>query len=113
MYDRDDSAPALLSFLIGGIVGASLTCLLAPQSGPALRRRIRAGVDDGARGGRATARKLARAGRAFAGEASEVLIGEGTGSRGAGAEEAGASSTHGHAVPEPGLPTGMGGGGHG
>lgn len=55
MYDRDDSAPSLLSFLIGGIVGASLTCLLAPQSGTALRRRIREGVDDGARKGRAGA----------------------------------------------------------
>ena len=40
MYDRHDSAPALLSFLIGGIVGASLTRLLAPPSGTALRRRI-------------------------------------------------------------------------
>ena len=77
MYDRDDSAPALLSFLIGGIVGASLTCLLAPQSGTALRRRIRDGVDDGARKGRA------------------------------------ASSPHGRKVPEPGLPTDMGGGGRG
>ena len=40
MYDRDDSAPALLSFLIGGIIGASVTCLLAPQTGIVLRRRI-------------------------------------------------------------------------
>ena len=53
MYDRDDSAPALLSFLIGGIIGASVTCLLAPQSGIALRRRIRKGVDDRVRRGRA------------------------------------------------------------
>ena len=113
MYDRDDSAPALLSFLIGGIVGASLTCLLAPQSGHALRGRIRASVDEGARRGRDTARRLAEAGRAFAGEASEVLIGEGTGSRVARAEAEGASSPHGRAVPEPGLPTGMGGGGRG
>jgi gas vesicle protein len=59
MYDRDDSAPSLLSFLIGGIVGASLTCLFAPQSGIALRRRIREGVDDRARRGRAAVRRLA------------------------------------------------------
>jgi len=64
MYDRNDSAPSLLSFLIGGVVGASLACLLAPQSGIALRRLIRAGVDDGARKGRAAARRLAAAGSA-------------------------------------------------
>jgi gas vesicle protein len=91
MYDRDDSAPALLSFLIGGIVGASLTCLLAPQSGIALRRRIREGAAGGARKGRSAARRLAGAGRAFAGTASEAVSGEGSA-----------------AVPEPGLPTDMG-----
>jgi len=84
MYDRDDSAPALLSFLIGGIVGASLTCLLAPQSGTELRRRIRDGVDTGARKGRAAARRLAEASTQGAGK-----------------------------VPEPGLPTDMGRGGRG
>ena len=88
MYDRDDSAPSLLSFLIGGIVGASLTCLLAPQSGIALRRRIREGVDDRARRGREAARRLAATGRAVA-------------------------SPSGPRVPEPGLPTDMGGGGRG
>lgn len=97
MYDRNDSAPSLLSFLIGGILGASLTCLLAPQTGYALRRRIRSGVDGGARKGRAAARRLAETGRALAGEASEVLIGEGPAPR----------------VPEPGLPTDMGRGGRG
>jgi gas vesicle protein len=96
MYDRNDSAPSLLSFLIGGIAGASLICLLAPQSGSALRRRIRAGLDGGARKGRAAARRVAEAGRAFAGEASEVLIGEAKPS-----------------VPEPGLPTDMGRSGRG
>ena len=89
MYDRDDSAPALLSFLIGGIVGASLTCLLAPQSGTALRRRIREGVIDRARRSRA-----------------------------APAEASGASPRHARTatarkVPEPGLPTDMGRGGRG
>lgn len=113
MYDRDDSAPALLSFLIGGIVGASLTCLLAPQTGTALRRRIRDGVDHGARKGRAAARRLAEVGRAFAGEASEVLIGEGIGSRAARAEAEGASTLRAGKVPEPGLPTDMGRGGRG
>jgi gas vesicle protein len=95
MYDRDDSAPALLSFLIGGIIGASVTCLLAPQSGIALRRRIRERVDDRARKGRAAARRLAGAGRVDAGEASN------------------ASSYGAGNVPEPGLPTDMGGSGRG
>jgi gas vesicle protein len=95
MYDRHDSAPTLLSFLIGGIVGASLTCLLAPQSGTDLRRRIRDGVDNGARKGRAAARRLAEAGRTFAGEAP------------------GASTLSEGKVPEPGLPTDMGRGGRG
>ena len=113
MYDRDDSAPALLSFLIGGIVGASLTCLLAPQSGTALRRRIREGVDDRARKGRAAARRLAEAGRAFAGEASEALAGEGIGSRAARTEAGGTPTSPDRKVPEPGLPTDMGGGGRG
>ena len=75
MYDRDDSAPSLLSFLIGGIVGASLTCLLAPQAGIALRRRIGARVGAGARKARAALRP---------------------------------SSAPPEALPEPGLPTGMG-----
>lgn len=75
MYDRDDSAPSLLSFLIGGIVGASLTCLLAPQSGIALRRRIGARVRSGTRKARAAVRP---------------------------------SDVPSAALPEPGLPSGMG-----
>lgn len=113
MHDRDDAAPALLSFLIGGIVGASLTCLLAPQSGIALRRRLRDGVDDGARRSRAAARRLAKAGRALAGEASEVLTGKGAGPRAARAETEGTATRRGRDIPEPGLPTDMGGGGRG
>jgi len=48
MYDRDDAAPALLSFLIGGIVGATAACLLATRSGPALRRLLRERLEAGA-----------------------------------------------------------------
>ena len=93
MYDRDDSAPSLLSFLIGGVVGASLACLLAPQTGTALRRRIRAGVGGGARHGRAAAPPLTSAGQALTGEASEVLL-----------DHAGSA----RAVPEPALPPELG-----
>lgn len=64
MYDRNDSAPSLLSFLIGGIIGASLTCLLAPQTGVALRRRIRAGIGSRARRVRTSARALPEPGLA-------------------------------------------------
>ena len=62
MYDRDDSAPPLLSFLIGGMIGATLTCLLAPQAGVALRRRLRAGLGGGARKARTITRRVAAAG---------------------------------------------------
>jgi gas vesicle protein len=94
MYDRDDSAPSLLSFLIGGIIGASLACLLAPSSGAALRRRIGARAAGEARRGRAAANRLANAGRALAAEASEVLTGP-------------------DEDTDPGLPAGPGGGGRG
>lgn len=36
----------LLTLLIGGAIGAGLALLLAPDSGPALRQRIRGSVDD-------------------------------------------------------------------
>lgn len=36
----------LLSFLLGGLVGAGLALLMAPQAGPETRRRIRDFSDD-------------------------------------------------------------------
>jgi gas vesicle protein len=36
----------LLSFLLGGLVGAGLALLVAPQSGPETRKRIREFSDD-------------------------------------------------------------------
>ena len=60
MYDRDDSAPSLLSFLIGGMIGATLTCLFAPQAGAALRRRLRDGLGGGTGKSRTVARKASR-----------------------------------------------------
>ncbi len=36
----------LLSFVLGGIVGAGVAMLLTPQSGPETRRRMRELVDD-------------------------------------------------------------------
>ena len=113
MYDRDDSAPTLLSFLIGGAIGATLICLLAPESGIALRRRIRTGLEKGARKGRRAVRRVAERGRALAGEDSEVLIGEGSPSGTAGDEAARASAGRAGRIPEPGLPSDMGRGGRG
>ncbi|TAN40680.1 MAG: YtxH domain-containing protein [Nitrospirae bacterium] len=40
------SGSVLLSFLLGGMVGAGLALLLAPQSGTETRRRIRELADD-------------------------------------------------------------------
>ena len=57
VYDRDDSAPALLSCLIGGILGASVACLLAPRSGDSMRRHIRRRLNAGVAGRRAAAER--------------------------------------------------------
>jgi len=40
------SGSVLLSFLLGGMVGAGLALLLAPQSGPEARRKIMDIADD-------------------------------------------------------------------
>ncbi|MBZ0156443.1 MAG: YtxH domain-containing protein [Alphaproteobacteria bacterium] len=40
------SGSVLLSFLLGGMVGAGLALLLAPQAGTETRRRIREFTDD-------------------------------------------------------------------
>ncbi len=40
------SGALLLSFLLGGVVGAGLALLVAPQSGEATRRKIRELADD-------------------------------------------------------------------
>lgn len=48
MFNNDDNAGtvALLSFMIGGIVGAGLALLFAPQSGRKTRRQIAGIADD-------------------------------------------------------------------
>jgi gas vesicle protein len=47
-FDDEHTYPAVLSFLLGGLAGASLALLLAPHSGRdtrhAVRRRVRGGV---------------------------------------------------------------------
>jgi gas vesicle protein len=48
MLNNDDNsgAVALISFMIGGIVGAGLALLFAPQSGKKTRRQIADMADD-------------------------------------------------------------------
>jgi len=97
MFDRDDSAStALISFLLGGLAGASLAVLFAPGEGSETRRRIGGGFRDGAE----RTRHLARRGRA----ALDAALGTGDGrihpAPGNG-QEAGESER----VPEPGLPS--------
>ncbi len=41
-----NAGSVLLSFLLGGLVGAGLAFLLAPQSGPETRKKIRELADD-------------------------------------------------------------------
>lgn len=40
------SGSVLLAFLLGGMVGAGLALLLAPQSGPEIRRKIKEFAED-------------------------------------------------------------------
>jgi gas vesicle protein len=44
--DGYSSGSMFLSFLLGGVVGAGLALLLAPQSGPETREKIRGFADD-------------------------------------------------------------------
>jgi gas vesicle protein len=92
MFDHDDSAStALISFLLGGLAGASLAVLFAPGAGRDTRRRIGEGLKDSAE----RSRGLARRGRAALDAARGVHPAPGNG------QEAGESER----VPEPGLPS--------
>jgi hypothetical protein len=96
MFDRDDSAStALISFLLGGLAGASLAVLFAPGTGSDTRRRIGGGF----RGGAERTRHMARRGRA----ALDAALGLGDGRHPApgNGQETGESER----VPEPGLPS--------
>jgi len=44
--DDDNTGTVLISFLIGGIIGAGVALLLAPQSGRKTRRQIMDAADD-------------------------------------------------------------------
>ena len=93
MFDENDSAStALISFMLGGVAGAALAILFAPGAGSETRRRLGAGVRDGAERSRA----LARRGRAALDAATgAVHPAPGNG------QEVGEIER----VPEPGLPS--------
>ncbi len=96
MFERDDSAStALISFLLGGVAGASLAVLFAPGSGSDTRRRIGEGLRDGAD----RTRHLAQRGRAALDAARG---GEG---RAHSAPGNGGQAGQSERVPEPGLPS--------
>jgi gas vesicle protein len=46
MARRDNSMDLLFSFLLGGVVGATVALLFAPASGEQTRRRIREATDE-------------------------------------------------------------------
>jgi gas vesicle protein len=69
LHDRDSGSSALLSFLLGGLAGASLAVLFAPRSGEDLRDSI----GDGVRGGADRGRALVGQGR----EATDRLVDKG------------------------------------
>jgi len=98
MFDENDSAStALISFMLGGVAGAALAILFAPGTGSDTRRRLGAGVRDGA----ARSRALARRGRAALDAAGRSVAGAVHPAPGNGAQEPGESER----VPEPGLPS--------
>ncbi len=93
MFDRDDSAStALISFLLGGLAGASLAVVFAPAAGWDTRRRISRGFRDGAE----RSRDLARRGRI----ALDDALGAGGVHPAPGNGQEGSDR-----VPEPGLPS--------
>jgi hypothetical protein len=97
MFERDDSAStALISFMLGGVAGAALAVLFAPGAGSDTRRRIGAGVREGAERSRA----LARRGRAAVDAAGRAVTGAVHPAPGNG-QEVGEIER----VPEPGLPS--------
>ena len=91
MFDEDDAAStALISFVLGGLAGASLAVLFAPTTGLETRRRLEGG-----------GRALARRGRAAHDAAGRGLAGERTHAAPGNGQEAADTGR----VPEPGLPS--------
>jgi hypothetical protein len=94
MFDEDDSgSTTLVSFLLGGLAGASLAVLFMPHTGQETRRRLGHNV-------RGRTERLARRGRSLLDDASARLT-----RRNGGDGHAEDSAAMTGRVPEPGLPT--------
>lgn len=73
MDDRTTYPPSLLTFLLGGLAGASLALLFAPQSGRETRRHVRRRMRNGVEAARDLGSRVVSRGREMRDEASRTL----------------------------------------
>lgn len=74
MDDRSTTYPPnLLTFLLGGLAGASLALLFAPQSGRATRQTMRRRMQDSVDAARDLGRRVRRRGSELARESQHAL----------------------------------------
>lgn len=65
MFRHESGSSTLVSFLLGGLTGASLAVLLAPQTGEETRGQIRTRGREVARGSRELGARVKERGRSF------------------------------------------------
>jgi gas vesicle protein len=71
--DRTTYPPSLLTFLLGGLAGASIALLFAPQSGRDTRRSVSRRMRDGVDAARDLGSRVVSRGRDMRDEASRTL----------------------------------------
>jgi gas vesicle protein len=83
MSNRDSASDVLVAFLIGGVTGAALALLFAPQSGEETRELISEAAREGARRardmaerGREIGERAAERGRRMVDEAAQTVSGQ-------------------------------------
>ena len=72
MFRHESGSSTLVSFLLGGLTGASLAVLLAPQSGAETRGQIRTRGREVARNSRELGARMKERGRAIASSVSHA-----------------------------------------